>query len=112
MVAGQLEKVLNSIPDTVDHIVVVDDCCPQKSHEIGRRLAEIDERINVLRHDENSGVGGSVLDGYRKALELGADIIVKMDADGQMDPEDMPSLNRMHYAGQGRLRQGKSFSPV
>jgi dolichol-phosphate mannosyltransferase len=109
MVAGQLEKVLNSIPDSVERIVVVDDCCPQKSYEIGNRLARMDERITVLRHDENSGVGGSVIDGYRKALELGADIIVKMDADGQMDVKDMPALIDCIVHGRADYAKGNRF---
>lgn len=109
MVAAQLEKVVRSIPDEVNHIVIVDDCCPQKSYEVGARLARTDERIVSLRHHKNCGVGGAVLDGYRKALELGADIVVKLDADGQMDPKDMPALIRNIVEGKADYAKGSRF---
>lgn len=78
-------NVINKIGPEVSKIVIVDDFCPQNS---GRYVKESvkDERIIVLRNDKNLGVGGSVIEGYKKSLQLNADIIVKIDGDGQMDP--------------------------
>ncbi|NLG99480.1 MAG: glycosyltransferase, partial [Chloroflexi bacterium] len=51
-----------------------------------------DPRIHLICHEVNTGVGGAVLDGYEKAVALGADVIVKIDSDGQMDPSLMKTL--------------------
>lgn len=44
-----------------------------------------DVRIIPLHHEQNQGVGGAMLTGYRKAMELGDGMVVKIDGDGQMD---------------------------
>lgn len=64
---------------------VVDDACPDRS---GERLLQAvrDPRVRVLTHEVNQGVGGAVLTGYAAAVAAGADVIVKIDGDGQMDP--------------------------
>lgn len=89
-VAGFVEGVVRSIPDFVDHIIVVDDCCPENS---GMMLEKLNiTNVIVLFHEHNLGVGGAVKNGYKKALELNADIVVKVDGDGQMDPDYMQTL--------------------
>ena len=66
-------------------IVAVDDACPDRTGEhINARCA--DPRVEVVRNEQNLGVGGAVIHGYRIALARGADIVVKIDSDGQMDP--------------------------
>ncbi len=83
-VASLITEVIARIPDEVRYIIVVDDASPDNLQEV---LQEIfDPRLIVLRHDKNSGVGGAMKTGFKKALELDADIIVKIDGDGQMDP--------------------------
>ncbi len=78
--------VIGRIGDEVDFIVAVDDCCPQHT---GQHIIDNsnDPRIHVQFNEVNQGVGGACIVGFRKALELGADIIVKLDSDGQMAPE-------------------------
>jgi dolichol-phosphate mannosyltransferase len=76
--------VVVGMPDWVDHVIVVDDACPEASGEAAERSGA--PRVTVLRHAQNQGVGGAVASGYRKALELGCDIVLKMDGDDQMDP--------------------------
>lgn len=80
----QIADVLRGIPEFVRTIVVVDDCSPDDSYECAQAVG--DKRVHFVRHKQNQGVGGAVLSGYQKAIELGAEIIVKMDSDGQMDP--------------------------
>lgn len=107
-VSETIVDVINSIPDDVDEVIVVDDACPESSG----RIAEGSGRKNllVLYHDNNQGVGGAVITGYKKALELGCDIIIKMDGDGQMDPAYIQSLieplinNKADYAKGNRFR--------
>jgi dolichol-phosphate mannosyltransferase len=78
-------KVLEKIGPECASIYVVDDACPEST---GAYVQEhvTDTRINVLFNPENLGVGGAVLRGYRQAIDDGADIIVKIDGDGQLDP--------------------------
>jgi len=89
-VADHIREVILTLPSQLDHIIVVDDACPQHS---GKIVEEIDDdRIHVLYHEKNQGVGGAVLTGYQKALDLDCDIVVKVDGDGQMDPTCMERL--------------------
>ena len=84
-VREQLGAVVARIGPEVDKIYVVDDACPEQS---GTHLLRhcTDPRVRVIRHDTNQGVGGAMITGYRQALADGADIVVKLDGDGQMDP--------------------------
>ena len=77
--------VLASIGPEVDHIVVVDDACPEKTGALVSAACR-DPRVTVVTLAENQGVGGAVLAGYAHAAAAGADILVKLDGDGQMDP--------------------------
>ena len=74
----------------IDHIIVIDDKCPQGSGRIANEIA--DDRIMVIYREHNGGVGAAVISGYKKALELGCDIMIKMDGDGQMDPKHIEPL--------------------
>jgi glycosyltransferase involved in cell wall biosynthesis len=83
-------QVVGTLPDLVDRIVVVDDASPDGT---GAALAALsDARLEVLRHDKNRGVGGAMKTAFRRCLELGVDVVVKMDSDGQMDPAQLPTL--------------------
>ena len=82
-VANKLRGVILSLPDNIDYIIVVDDKCPCHSGKEAEELSN--SNVVVLYHEENRGVGGAVVTGYKKAVELGCDIIVKIDGDGQMD---------------------------
>ena len=48
-----------------------------------------DERIEVISHGENPGVGAAIVTGYRRALEEGVDVTCVMAADNQMDPAEL-----------------------
>jgi glycosyltransferase involved in cell wall biosynthesis len=101
-------KVLQSIGAEVGLIVVVDDCCPDGT---GLRVSNFcsDPRVVVLRHDANQGVGAAFLTGMRYATAHGADIIVKIDADGQMDPAQVPALIQPIVGGQADYVKGDRF---
>lgn len=87
---AHIGEVIRGLPAWVDRIVVVDDASPDHTSE--RALAVGDARVTVQRHERNQGVGAATLSGFTKALEIGADVIVKMDGDGQMDPAGLPAL--------------------
>jgi glycosyltransferase involved in cell wall biosynthesis len=63
----------------------------------------------VLVHDSNQGVGGATITGLRRALEDGADIAVKLDADGQMDPRFLPVLIAPLLSGDADYAKGNRF---
>ena len=79
-----IKKVIENLPEWVAAIIVVNDCGNDRTVEVVSGLN--DQKVCLLSHEKNLGVGGAMKTGYKKALELGADIIVKMDSDGQMDP--------------------------
>lgn len=100
--------VVASLPEFVDAIFVVDDACPEGS---GRKLlAECtDARLQVLFNETNQGVGGAVLRGYEAAVAAGMTYIVKVDADGQMDPAMMGALLAPLIAGEADYAKGNRF---
>lgn len=85
-----IATVINTMPEYVDHIIVIDDCSSDRTSEVARDTG--DPRLHLIRHEKNTGTGGAILDGHRKMLELGDDISVVMAGDAQMDPEYMPEL--------------------
>jgi glycosyltransferase involved in cell wall biosynthesis len=108
-VERNIESVLRGLPNFIRHIIVVDDASPDSSSEIVLRAAQTDGRIMLLRHEKNQGVGGAMLTGFRKALELGAQVIVKLDGDGQMDPAHIPALVTPLIAGRADYVKGNRF---
>lgn len=83
--AGFIGQVIGTMPDFVDGIIVVDDGSQDGTSQVAASTG--DPRVVVLRTPTPRGVGGATLTGYRKALELCADIVAKMDGDAQMRPE-------------------------
>ncbi len=108
-VEREIASVLNSLPRYVKHIIVVDDASPDNTAEFVTRSAKKDRRILLVRHEKNLGVGGAVVTGFRKALELGAQIVVKMDGDGQMDPAYLPELLAPLILGEADYAKGNRF---
>jgi len=87
---AHIASVITTMPALVDHIIVVDDASPDGTSAAASAVQ--DTRTEVIRHEHNKGVGGSIVTGHRRALELGADVSVVMAGDGQMDPEHLPRL--------------------
>lgn len=84
-VRSHIVDVLSRIGPEVDQVVCVDDACPEGTADWIQSEVQ-DPRVTILRHSQNRGVGGAVVTGYKHALSEGADIVVKIDGDGQMDP--------------------------
>ncbi|QWR78842.1 glycosyltransferase family 2 protein [Candidatus Magnetomonas plexicatena] len=82
--------VIQAIPADVSEIIVVDDGCPEYSGKAAEY--EADHRVSVIYNYKNKGVGGAVIEGYKRALELNCTVVVKMDGDGQMDPAYLKDL--------------------
>jgi glycosyltransferase involved in cell wall biosynthesis len=107
-VRARILDVLERIGPEVDQIYCVDDACPEHS---GAHIeaSSADPRVTVLHHADNLGVGGAVITGYRRALADGADIVIKMDGDGQMDPGLIAPFVRPIATGQADYTKGNRF---
>jgi dolichol-phosphate mannosyltransferase len=109
--AATIGAVLRAIGPEVELIYVVDDFCPDSTGE--RALADhSDPRLTVLHNRRNLGVGGATKHGYKRALDDGADIVVKLDADGQMDPRHIPRLIAPILEGLADYCKGNRFAPA
>jgi len=89
---GHILDVLAEIGPEVMAIIVVDDACPDGTGDLVEHT-NTDSRVRVIRNALNSGVGGATIAGYREALATDAEIIVKIDGDGQMDPKLIPAIS-------------------
>lgn len=101
-------QVIGRIGPEVSKIYVVDDGCPDGSGEFVVQHAS-DSRLSVIHNERNLGVGGAVMAGYRAAIAEGADIIVKIDGDGQMAPELLPNFVRPILEGWADYAKGNRF---
>ena len=100
--------VLTAIGPEVWRIYVVDDACPEGTGSFVRDACN-DPRVNVLDNASNQGVGGAVIRGYYAGLEDGADVLVKLDGDGQMDPALIPRLVAPIADGYADYAKGNRF---
>ena len=107
-VKASILGVIKKVDPKCTEIFVVDDKCPEES---GRFVEEnnADDRVRVLYHDNNRGVGAAVITGYEAALKNGADIIVKIDGDGQMDPSLIPRFVGPLLRGEADYTKGNRF---
>ena len=108
-VEKEIESVLETIPVYIKHIVVVDDASPDSTADLVSAAAKQDERIFLIRHPSNRGVGGAMMTGYQKALEVGAQVVVKIDGDGQMDMAHLPQLLQPLIEGKADYTKGNRF---
>ncbi|MBJ6726326.1 polyprenol monophosphomannose synthase [Geomesophilobacter sediminis] len=76
------------------HLLVVDDNSPDGTGALADRLAAESERVHVLHRAGKLGLGSAYREGFRIALDLGADCVVEMDADFSHDPEILPIFFR------------------
>lgn len=105
--AGKIARTLRSIPGFVDHVLVVDDASTDGT---GRRALRTQRRgLEVLRHEQNRGVGAAITTGYQRAAGLGADVTAVMAGDSQMDPADLIGLVRTVVDGAADYAKGNRF---
>ena len=108
-------STVSTVPAFVDRIFVIDDGSTDATVE---RAQGADERVEVVGHERNEGVGAAIVSGYRRAAAEGYDVICVMAADGQMDPDDLEMLVRAvatgecDYAKANRLFTGQAWQLI
>jgi glycosyltransferase involved in cell wall biosynthesis len=108
--SATLGRVLDAIPRQAQglegvQVVVVNDGSTDDTASIARR-----HNAEVVSHSRPFGVGAAVRSGIRKALELGADVIVNVDADGQFQPAEIPRLIAPILAGEADVVTASRFA--
>jgi glycosyltransferase involved in cell wall biosynthesis len=107
---------LGGIPPLVDRIIVVNDGSSDGTVEQAQGTG--DPRVEVITHEQRGGVGAATVTGYRRALAEGMDVVVVMNGDNQMDPEDLPKLvapvarGELDYAKANRLATGQAWQLI
>jgi dolichol-phosphate mannosyltransferase len=108
-VVEYVADVIAHVPPVVRTIVAVDDKSPDGTGRLLDTLAHHDDRLVVIHHDRNAGVGAATKSGYAEATRRGADIIVKIDGDGQMNPDYVDSLIAPIVSGEAEYTKGNRF---
>ncbi len=101
-----LARMLARVPKRAEWIVVVDDGSKDSTFAVAQAEAKRDSRIVALRLSQNQGVGAAIVRGYQEALALGADIMVVMAGDDQMDPADFDDVVEPVISGRADYVKG------
>jgi glycosyltransferase involved in cell wall biosynthesis len=104
--------VIRRVPESVSTIYVVDDCCPEGTGRYVQSHCDDPRLQPVIFHEQNEGVGGAMISGYRAALAAGSTVIVKIDGDGQMDPRLVDRFVEPIVAGRADYTKGNRFFDI
>ncbi len=114
----QIARVIETMPECVDRIYVIDDDSTDGTVEVVRGYAERNGRVVLINHQRNQGVGSAIVSGYKQVLADGLDVAVVMAGDAQMDPEDLPKIagpvaeGRADYVKNNRLFTGNAWKII
>jgi len=114
----QIRKVIETMPDFVDRIIIVDDKSTDKTVEVIKECKKSQPRITLIEHTVNKGAGGAMVTAYNYAKTLDIDVTVRMDGDGQMHPDDLPALldpvveGQADYTKGNRLFTGEAYQKI
>jgi glycosyltransferase involved in cell wall biosynthesis len=110
-VTDHILEVIEGIGPEVSKIYVVDDACPDGSGKFVQKNSK-DKRLSFIFHEENQGVGGAVISGYKAAYADGSDVVVKIDGDGQMDPSLISAIAKPVVEGSADYSKGDRFDSL
>jgi len=114
----QIGNVLESMPDYIDQIIIVDDKSTDKTVEIINSYQTRFQNITLLEHKINKGAGGAMVTAYNFAKSMDLDVVVRMDGDGQMAPKDLPAVldpvveGKADYSKGNRLFTGEAYQKI
>lgn len=109
----QITRVVSKIPGYIHSVIIVDDCGkePLPEKEIATILSNKIEFIS-LKNEINLGVGGATKKGFEYALENEFDIVIKVDADDQMDLNYLPDLLNPLIENKSVITKGNRFKDL
>lgn len=116
--AALISRVIDTMPDFVDRIIVVDDASTDDTPLILQKETQHHPHLEVITHKKNQGVGGAIVSGYKRARDLAIDVTVVMAGDAQMDPRDLPVIvepvatDKVEYTKGNRLFRGESWQMI
>ena len=114
----QILKVLSSMPDIIDHLIVINDASTDKTLEIIKKETKHNDKVFLIDHKKNQGVGGAIASGYKWARDNSTDIAVVMAGDAQMDPKDLTAIldpvadGNADYSKGNRLSSGLAYKEI
>ena len=100
----KISAVVNSLPNFIDFIVIVDDKSTDNTIEV-KSYKNI-MKIVIIEHEINQGCGSAISSGYQWSRDNGADISVTMDGDNQMDSNDLEQIIDPIVAGEADFTKG------
>lgn len=114
----QIGRVIETLPEFVDKIIIVDDFSKDKTVGIVKSMMPNNQKIELLMHEKNQGVGAAIASGYKWARNNNMDIAVVMAGDGQMDPNELTNVidpvvdEEVDYTKTNRLLSGEAFKKI
>jgi glycosyltransferase involved in cell wall biosynthesis len=103
-------RVLETMPEYVDKIIVVDDASDDRTSEVVQSYeSSLSGRLALIRHEMNRGVGGAIITGHRRALAEGIDVVAVMAGDAQMDPVELSRVLGPVIEGHADYAKGNRF---
>ncbi len=108
-VEEHIRKVVSEIPASVDMIITVNDKSPDGTASVLSEIEKNDSRVVVVNHEENKGVGGAMITGFKEAAARNADIVIKLDGDGQMDSSYIDKMVELLSTGKYDFVKGNRF---
>lgn len=116
--ATQIGKVIETMPEFVDQMVIVDDASRDETIDVVKRYQHDNKKIELIIHETNQGVGGAITTGYKWARDSEIDVTVVMAGDGQMDPENLVNViepvadGSADYSKGNRLFYGDAWNMI
>lgn len=114
----QIGNVITTMPEIVDHIVIIDDKSPDRTVEVVKSMLEQNSKVVLIEHEKNQGVGGAIASGYKWSRDKEVDVAVVMAGDGQMNPDDLPAVldpvvdGEIDYSKGNRLFTGEAYKKI
>ncbi len=114
-------RVIETMPEFVDGIYVIDDCSPDATSERVQAYLNqptLNGRLKLIRHAVNQGVGAAIITGYKKAVEEGMEVVAVMAGDAQMDPTELEQVvgpvvrGEADYVKGNRLFTGEAWQMI
>lgn len=114
-----ISKVIETTPDYVDFLVIVDDFSTDNTVEVVEDyINKGHDRIVLIKLEENTGVGGAIAEGYKWCRDHQIQATAVMAGDAQMDPDDLPALldpivsGEVDYTKGNRLFTGEAWRKI